>query len=103
MLGLVIILRGYPPGSDMIMTHARPLPLSSIDLVWREGEPIAEELFLFCGGLPRPLTLEPHAALAPRPMKLSNAYYTDNADWRSGCVSTSLAVPKKLGDGATMS
>lgn len=27
------------PGSDATMTHAsRPLPLSSIDLVWREGE-----------------------------------------------------------------
>ena len=27
------------PGSDAIMTHAsRPLPLSSADLVWREGE-----------------------------------------------------------------
>lgn len=27
------------PGSDAIMTHAsRPLPLSSVDLVWREGE-----------------------------------------------------------------
>ena len=27
------------PGSDAIMIHARrPLPLSSVDLVWREGE-----------------------------------------------------------------
>ncbi len=27
------------PGSDAIMTHARmPLPLSSVELVWREGE-----------------------------------------------------------------